>query len=316
MNGGSKGVSVAKIMQLMDLYNFLPDLDLKGRRIMVSDVNRPALQLSGYFDHFDQSRVQIVGTVEYTYLQQMDEQEREKIYRKFFEYEIPCVIICRDRQPDDLFLKIAEDNSVPVLGTKRSTSEFMAELIIRLNEQLAPCITIHGVLVDVYGEGLLIMGESGIGKSEAALELVRRGHRLVTDDVVEIRRVNERTLIGTSPDITRYFIELRGIGIIDVKTLFGVESVEEKMQIDLVIKLEDWKKDNEYDRFGLEEEYTEFLGNKIVCHSLPIRPGRNLAVICETAAVNHRQKKMGYNAAQELYRRVQENLTKKTDDEE
>ena len=316
MNGGSKGVSVAKIMQLMDLYNFLPDLDLKGRRIMVSDVNRPALQLSGYFDHFDQSRVQIVGTVEYTYLQQMDEQEREKIYRKFFEYEIPCVIICRDRQPDDLFLKIAEDNSVPVLGTKRSTSEFMAELIIRLNEQLAPCITIHGVLVDVYGEGVLIMGESGIGKSEAALELVRRGHRLVTDDVVEIRRVNERTLIGTSPDITRYFIELRGIGIIDVKTLFGVESVEEKMQIDLVIKLEDWKKDNEYDRLGLEEEYTEFLGNKIVCHSLPIRPGRNLAVICETAAVNHRQKKMGYNAAQELYRRVQENLTKKTDDEE
>ncbi len=316
MNGGSKGVSVAKIMQLMDLYNFLPDLDLKGHRIMVSDVNRPALQLSGYFDHFDQSRVQIVGTVEYTYLQQMDEQEREKIYRKFFEYEIPCVIICRDRQPDDLFLKIAEDNSVPVLGTKRSTSEFMAELIIRLNEQLAPCITIHGVLVDVYGEGLLIMGESGIGKSEAALELVRRGHRLVTDDVVEIRRVNERTLIGTSPDITRYFIELRGIGIIDVKTLFGVESVEEKMQIDLVIKLEDWKKDNEYDRLGLEEEYTEFLGNKIVCHSLPIRPGRNLAVICETAAVNHRQKKMGYNAAQELYRRVQENLTKKTDDEE
>lgn len=316
MNGGNKGVSVAKIMQLMDLYNFLPDLDLKGRRIMVSDVNRPALQLSGYFDHFDQSRVQIVGTVEYTYLQQMDEQEREKIYRKFFEYEIPCVIICRDRQPDDLFLKIAEDNSVPVLGTKRSTSEFMAELIIRLNEQLAPCITIHGVLVDVYGEGLLIMGESGIGKSEAALELVRRGHRLVTDDVVEIRRVNERTLIGTSPDITRYFIELRGIGIIDVKTLFGVESVEEKMQIDLVIKLEDWKKDNEYDRLGLEEEYTEFLGNKIVCHSLPIRPGRNLAVICETAAVNHRQKKMGYNAAQELYRRVQENLTKKTDDEE
>ncbi len=316
MNGGSKGVSVAKIMQLMDLYNFLPDLDLKGRRIMVSDVNRPALQLSGYFDHFDQSRVQIVGTVEYTYLQQMDEQAREEIYRKFFEYEIPCVIICRDRQPDDLFLKIAEDNSVPVLGTKRSTSEFMAELIIRLNEQLAPCITIHGVLVDVYGEGLLIMGESGIGKSEAALELVRRGHRLVTDDVVEIRRVNERTLIGTSPDITRYFIELRGIGIIDVKTLFGVESVEEKMQIDLVIKLEDWKKDNEYDRLGLEEEYTEFLGNKIVCHSLPIRPGRNLAVICETAAVNHRQKKMGYNAAQELYRRVQENLTKKTDDEE
>lgn len=162
----------------------------------------------------------------------------------------------------------------------------------------------------------MIMGESGIGKSEAALELIRRGHRLVTDDVVEIRKINEHTLIGTSPDITRHFIELRGIGIIDVKALFGVECVKEKQQIDLVIKLEDWKKENEYDRLGLEEEYTEFLGNKVVCHSLPIRPGRNLAVICETAAVNHRQKKMGYNAAQELYRRVQENLTKKTEEDE
>ena len=213
-------------------------------------------------------------------------------------------------------LKIAEEKNIPVLGTKRSTSEFMAELIYCLNEQLAPCITIHGVLVDVYGEGLLIMGESGIGKSEAALELIKRGHRLVTDDVVEIRKINEHTLIGTSPDITRYFIELRGIGIIDVKTLFGVECVKEKQQIDLVIKLEDWKKENEYDRLGLEEEYTEFLGNKVVCHSLPIRPGRNLAVICEAAAVNHRQKKMGYNAAQELYRRVQENLTKKSSDDD
>ena len=160
------------------------------------------------------------------------------------------------------------------------------------------------------------MGESGIGKSEAALELVRRGHRLVTDDVVEIRKINEHTLIGTSPDITRYFIEVRGIGIIDVKALYGVECVKEKQQIDLVIKLEDWKKENEYDRLGLEDEYAEFLGNKVSCHSLPIRPGRNLAVICETAAVNHRQKKMGYNAAQELYRRVQENITKGHDDDD
>ena len=316
MNGVNNGVSVTKIMQLMDLYNFLPEMELKGHRIMISDVNRPALQLSGYFEHFEQSRVQIIGTVEYTYLQQLDEKRKEEIYSAFLAYDIPCVIFCRDLQPDEQFLKIAKENNVPVLGTKRSTSEFMAELIIRLNEQLAPCITIHGVLVDVYGEGLLIMGESGIGKSEAALELVRRGHRLVTDDVVEIRRVDEQTLMGTSPDITRYFIELRGIGSIDVNTLYGVESVKEKMKIDLVIKLEDWKKDNEYDRLGLEEEYTEFLGNKVVCHSLPIRPGRNLAVICETAAVNHRQKKMGYNAAQELYRRVQENLTKKSDDEE
>ena len=192
----------------------------------------------------------------------------------------------------------------------------MAEIIRWLGVQLAPCISIHGVLVDVYGEGILITGESGIGKSEAALELIKRGHRLVSDDVVEISKVSDVELVGTAPDITRHFIELRGIGIIDVKTLFGVEGVKEKQQIDLVIKLEDWKKDNEYDRLGLEEEYTEFLGNKVVCHSLPIRAGRNLAVICEAAAVNHRQKKMGYNAAQELYRRVQENLTKKSDDEE
>ena len=311
-----EGVGVAKIAQIMDLCNFLPDMELKGHRIMISDVNRPALQLSGYFKHFEQSRVQIIGTVEYTYLQQLDEEKREKIYSEFMGYDIPCVIFCRDLRPDDSFLKIAEEKNIPVLGTKRSTSEFMAELIYCLNEQLAPCITIHGVLVDVYGEGLLIMGESGIGKSEAALELIKRGHRLVTDDVVEIRKINEHTLIGTSPDITRYFIELRGIGIIDVKTLFGVECVKEKQQIDLVIKLEDWKKENEYDRLGLEDEYAEFLGNKVACHSLPIRPGRNLAVICETAAVNHRQKKMGYNAAQELYRRVQENITKGHDDDD
>ena len=310
------GVSVAKVVQIMDLYSFLPDMNLKEHRIVISDVNRPALQLSGYFEHFGATRVQIIGMVEYTYLQQVDEKRKEEVYRKFLAYDIPCVIFCRDLQPDELFCRLAEENDVPVLGTKRSTSEFMAELIFCLSEQLAPCITIHGVLVDVYGEGLLLMGESGIGKSEAALELVRRGHRLVTDDVVEIRKINEHMLVGTSPDVTRYFIELRGIGIIDVKTLFGVECVKEKQQIDLVIKLEDWKKDNEYDRLGLEEEYTELLGNKVVCHSLPIRPGRNLAVICEAAAVNHRQKKMGYNAAQELYRRVQRNLTKPSNEEE
>ncbi len=313
---GANGVGVSKVAQIMDLFNFLPDMELRGHRIMISDVNRPALQLSGFFDHFEQSRVQIIGTVEYTYLQKLDAEKKEKIYKEFMAYDIPCIIFCRDLQPDEAFLRIAMESNVPVFGTKRSTSEFMAELIYCLSEQLAPCISIHGVLVDVYGEGLLIMGESGIGKSEAALELVRRGHRLITDDVVEIRKINDRMLVGTSPDITRYFIELRGIGIIDVKTLFGVECVKEKQQIDLVIKLEDWKKENEYDRLGLEEEYTEFLGNKVVCHSLPIRPGRNLAVICEAAAANHRQKKMGYNAAQELYRRVQANLTRTQDDDE
>ena len=211
-------------------------------------------------------------------------------------------------EPDEDMLRLAEQYEVPVFSTKMTTSSFMAEVIRWLNVELAPCISIHGVLVDVYGEGVLIMGESGIGKSEAALELIKRGHRLVTDDVVEIRKVSDETLIGSSPDITRHFIELRGIGIIDVKTLFGVESVKNTQSIDLVIKLEEWDREKEYDRLGLEEEYTEFLGNKVVCHSLPIRPGRNLAVIVESAAVNHRQKKMGYNAAKELYNRVQNSL--------
>ena len=185
-----------------------------------------------------------------------------------------------------------------------------------MNVRLAPCISIHGVLVDVYGEGVLITGESGIGKSEAALELIKRGHRLVSDDVVEIRKVSEETLVGSAPDITKHFIELRGIGIIDVKTLFGVQSVRDTQNIDLVIQLEEWDKDKEYDRLGLEEEYTEYLGNRVVCHRIPIRPGRNLAIICESAAINHRQKQMGYNAAQELYNRVQKALTTKHDDED
>ncbi len=313
MNGRHE-VSVAKIAELLDLKNYTTDIDLKARKIECSDINRPALQLTGYFEHFEQSRVQVIGNVEYTYIQQLSDEEKHHRYSELMKFDIPCVIFCRDLKPGDILMEEAMKQNVPVLGTDRPTSEFVAELIYCLGEQLAPCISVHGVLVDVYGEGVMITGESGIGKSEAALELIRRGHRLVTDDVVEIRKINDHTLIGTSPDITRHFIELRGIGIIDVKTLYGVECVKEKQQIDLVIKLEDWKKEAEYDRLGLEEEYTEYLGNKVVCHSLPIRPGRNLAVICETAAVNHRQKKMGYNAAQELYRRVQANLTKNSEE--
>ena len=200
---------------------------------------------------------------------------------------------------------------MPLFSTDIHTSEFTAEIIRWLNVALAPCISIHGVLVEAYGVGVLIMGESGIGKSEAALELIKRGHRLVSDDVVEIRKVSDETLVGSAPDITRHFIELRGIGIVDVKTLFGVQSVRETQNIDLVITLEDWDREKEYDRLGLEEQHTEFLGNMVASHQIPIRPGRNLAVIVETAAINHRQKKMGYNAAQELYKRVQRNLTRK-----
>ena len=314
MNKG--GVSVYKIVELMDLKVFTDNIDLKKRKIQSADINRPALQLAGFFDHFESTRVQVVGNVEFFYTQQLEEEVKLERFRELLSYDIPCIIYSRSLEPGEKFIQMAEERGIPVLGTDRSTSEFTAELIYELGEQLAPCITIHGVLVDIYGEGVLITGESGIGKSEAALELIRRGHRLVSDDVVEISKINEHTLIGTAPEITRHFIEIRGIGIVDIKTLYGVECVKEKQQIDLVIKLSDWKKEAEYDRMGLEEEYIEYLGNKVVCHSLPIRPGRNLAVILESAAVNHRQKKMGYNAAQELYRRVQANIVKNRNEED
>ncbi|MCD8014420.1 MAG: HPr(Ser) kinase/phosphatase [Lachnospiraceae bacterium] len=303
-------VSLEKIVDKMQLTNLTPEIDISDKKVVTSEINRPALQLTGYFDHFYSERVQIIGYVEYTYLEHLTRETKVPVYEKFLSYNVPCIIYTTMTEPDEDMLRLAKQYEVPIFITSQTTSGFMAEIIRWLNVELAPCISIHGVLVDVYGEGILIMGESGIGKSEAALELIKRGHRLVTDDVVEIRKVSDVTLIGASPDITRHFIELRGIGIIDVKTLFGIESVKNTQQIDLVIKLEEWSRDKEYDRLGLEEEYTEFLGNKVVCHSLPIRPGRNLAVIVEAAAVNHRQKKMGYNAAQELYNRVQNSLMK------
>ncbi|MDD2980221.1 MAG: HPr(Ser) kinase/phosphatase [Hespellia sp.] len=304
------GVALKEIIEKMELKNLTPEIDLEGRMVNVPDINRPALQLTGFFDHFDSDRVQIIGYVEYAFLQTLTDERKDKIYNELLSYEVPCIIVSRDLEPSESFLKLADEKQVPIFSTSKQTSAFMAEIIRWLNVKLAPCISIHGVLVDVNGVGVLIMGESGIGKSEAALELIKRGHRLVTDDVVEIRKVSDDTLVGSAPEITRHFIELRGIGIVDVKTLFGVQSVKETQNIDMVITLEEWDKDKEYDRLGLEEEYTEFLGNKVVSHSLPIRPGRNLAVIVESASINHRQKQMGYNAAQELYRRVQENLTK------
>ena len=286
------------------------------KKITQPDINRPALQLAGYFEHYEETRTQIIGFVEYSYMEYMEEEKKKEVYPQVLSNKTPCVVFCRDLQPDELFIKTATENNVAVLSTDLSTSAFMSEIIRWLNVKLAPCISVHGVLVDIYGEGVLITGESGIGKSEAALELIRRGHRLVSDDVVEIRKVSDETLVGSAPDITRHFIELRGIGIVDVKTLYGVSSVMDTTNINLVIRLEDWDKEKKYDRLGLEESYTEYLGNKVVCHNIPIRPGRNLAVICESAAVNHRQKKMGYNAAQELYQRVQNSLSKRREDDE
>lgn len=304
----TKFVTVATVQERFNLTNFTPELNLEDFKVTVADVNRPALQLHGFYEHFDPKRIQVIGNVEVAYIAKKTDEEKTESFRQLFSYDIPCVIFCRDEKPAEILLKEAVKANVPILGTDRSTSEFMSALIFSLNMDFAPYTTIHGVLVDVYGEGLLITGESGIGKSEAALELIRRGHRLVSDDVVEIRRPNNERLYGRAPSITQYLIELRGIGIIDVKSLYGVEAVKDEQRIDLVIKLEDWSKEKEYDRLGMTDEYMNILGIDVTCHSLPIRPGRNLAIICEAAAVNHRQKKMGYNAAEELYRRVQDNI--------
>lgn len=311
-----KGVALQKLVEKMALKNLTPDVEWVGKKVTSPEVNRPALQLAGFFEHFDADRVQAIGYVEATYLESLPAQRKQEVYSKFVSYDIPCVVFCSDLVPDADMVQAATAAGVPIFQSHKTTSAFMAELIRWLNVQLAPMISIHGVLLDVYGEGVLIMGESGIGKSEAALELIKRGHRLVTDDVVEIRKVSDETLIGSAPDITRHFIEIRGVGIVDIRSLFGFASVQETKSIDLVIKLEEWNREKEYDRLGLQEEYTEFLGNKVVCHKIPIRPGRNVAIICESAAVNFRQKKMGYNAAQELYKRVQENLRKPRDEED
>ena len=303
-------INLTKVIEKFKWENLTPEIDISKVKVTQPDINRPALQLAGYFEHFETTRLQIVGFVEYSYMNGLDEDRQREIFEKLLNNPLPGILFCRELYPNEIFREVAVKHGVPLLMSKKATSACMAEVIRWLNVKLAPCISVHGVLVDVYGEGVLITGESGIGKSEAALELIKRGHRLVTDDVVEIKKVSDDTLVGTAPDITRHFIELRGIGIVDVKTLFGVESVKNTQSIDLVINLEEWDKEKEYDRLGLEEQYTEFLGNKVVCHNIPIRPGRNLAIICETAAVNFRQKKMGYNAAQELYKRVTSNLMK------
>ncbi|MCR4897543.1 MAG: HPr(Ser) kinase/phosphatase [Lachnospiraceae bacterium] len=311
-------VKLTKLIEKMKLENLTPEVPVDKVRISQPDINRPALQIAGYFVYFDASRIQIIGYVEYSYMENAlgDDNAKRESYTKLMDNHIPAIIFCRGLKPDEIFLDVARQTHTPVFSTTEATSAFTAEIIRWLNEELAPCISVHGVLVDVYGEGVLITGESGIGKSEAALELIKRGHRLVTDDVVELRKISDDLLMGSAPDITKHFIELRGIGIVDVKALFGASSVKDKQQVDLVIRLEDWDKDKDYDRLGLEENYTEYLGNKLICHNIPVRPGRNLAIICESAAVNYRQKKMGYNAAQELYKRVQESLAKKREEEE
>ncbi|MDD6283575.1 MAG: HPr(Ser) kinase/phosphatase [Oribacterium sp.] len=306
-------VSVSELIKKENLRNLTPEIDTDHKYMTIPDVNRPALQLTGFFDQFDSERVQIIGNVETAYLMTMDRPHRRARYAEITKYPIPCIIYARDIEPDSCMVTACKEAGIPLLSSHRPTTELEGEIIRWLKEKMAPMVTVHGVLVDVYGEGVLIMGDSGIGKSEAALELIKRGHRLVSDDVVELRKISDDILVGSAPDITRNFIELRGIGIIDIRQMFGVECIKDSQNIDMVIKLAEWSKDKEYDRLGLKDNYTELLGNKIISYEIPIRPGRNVAVIVECAAVNNRAKKMGYNAAQVLYDRVTANMNGKYD---
>lgn len=272
--------------------------------VTTSDVNRPGLQLAGYMEYFGIDRIQIMGKGEISYLNDLKPKDRYKRLDEFFKCGFPCMVVARDLEVCPEMIEIGRKYEIPVLTSHDITSRFMSGLIRYLNVQLAPRTTKHGVLVEVYGEGILILGESGVGKSETALEIVKRGHRLVADDVVEIRKVSDKTLVGTAPDIIRHFIEIRGIGILDVKNLYGVGAVKMTENINLVIQLEFWDDKKNYDRLGLVDEYTNILGINVAALTIPVRPGRNLAIVIEVAAMNNRQKKMGYNAAKVLNDRV------------
>ncbi len=276
----------------------------KGIMISSCDVNRPGLQMAGYFEFFDNDRIQIIGKSEESFLARFTPEKAEMRLRELFSRKPAAVVVCRNLQVDELYTKIAKEYGVPLLRSNISTSEFEAALIAFLNLHLAPRITRHGVLVEVYGEGILLLGESGVGKSETAIELVKRGHRLIADDAVEIKRVSSKSLVGSAPDNIRHFIELRGIGIINASRIFGAGAVKLTEKIDLVINLEPWDVNKTYDRMGLENQTTEILELKIPSLTIPVKPGRNLAVIIEVAAMNSRQKKLGYNAAEDLLKKL------------
>ena len=298
-------VNLARLAKEFSLEVLTPQVNAEQIEITRWEVNRPALQLAGYFAHFDSDRIQIIGKVEHTYLNTLDPDLRKDMLWQIFQYKVPCVVMCKGLEVFPEMLEFANEFGVPVFRTGLRTSNFMAEVIWYLQQELAERTTLHGVLVDVYGEGLLIMGESGIGKSETALELLKRGHRLVADDAVIVKKVSHRALIGYAPTLLQDLLELRGIGIINVRELYGVGVIKREKVIDMVIQLETWNGEAEYDRLGLSDEYMDILGNKVLCKSVPIRPGRNLAMICESAAINHRQKKLsGRDAAQELQERL------------
>lgn len=306
-----ESVRLTRLIEKMKLENLTPEIDVSDIRLTQPEINRPALQLTGYFEHFDATRLQIIGFVEYTYMEGLSDERKREIYNEFMEYDVSAVVFCRELKPDPIFMQAALTHKIPLLSSRKTTSIFMAESIRWLNVKLAPCISVHGVLVDVYGEGLLITGESGIGKSEAALELIRRGHRLVTDDVVEIRKVSDDTLVGSAPDMLKHLIELRGIGVVDVRRLFGMSAVKFDSAIDMMIQLESWKEGKLYDRLGADDHFVSLLDVSIPTLTIPVKPGRNLAVIIEVAAMNNRNKKMGYNAALEFSLQVDSHIDQK-----
>ncbi|WP_455530274.1 HPr(Ser) kinase/phosphatase [Ruminococcus sp.] len=297
-------VSLQRVIDEFKLETIYIHKDANDVMIDENDVNRPGLQLMGFYEYFNPERIQIIGKMEFAYLSTIDEKTRKERLQLLFAQRIPALIITRELPYFAEMLELAKEYEVPLLRSKESTSNFMSGLIAFLNLNLAPRITRHGVLIEIYGEGVFITGESGVGKSETAIELVKRGHRLVADDAVEIRKVSNISLVGSSPDNIRHFLELRGIGIINARRLFGIGAVKMTEKIDLVVELEQWKSEKIYDRMGVDTEFVSLLGVKIPSLTIPVKPGRNLAVILEVAAMNNRQKKMGYNAARELLNRL------------
>ena len=297
-------ITLASIIREFHLEEAVPGGNPEEIRIGIADVTRPGLQLAGYFEHFGPDRIQLIGNMETAYLDQLTSRERRARLDALFATGIPCLILTRNHSVFPEMDASARKHDVPILRTELTTSEFMGSLTKYLNIELAPRTSLHGVLIEVYGEGILILGESGVGKSETALEVVKRGHRLIADDLVEVRRVSDTTLLGRAPEIIRHLIEIRGIGILDVKELYGVSSVKMQENINFVINLEIWDENKNYERVGLAEEHTDILGIGVPSITIPVRPGRNLAIIVEVAAINFRQKQMGYNAAKALTERV------------
>ena len=301
-------VKLGKLIEEFDLEVLRGVENYQDVLIQREDVNRPGLQLVGFFDYFDAKRMQLLGRVESTYLEQISSEERRKCFDSFLAHDIPALVITRGMEPFPELMEMAEKYDRTILRTQETTTAFMGALILALRNYLAPRITRHGVLVEVYGEGVLLLGESGVGKSETAIELVKRGHRLVADDAVEIKRVGVKRLVGSAPELIRHYIELRGIGVVDVQQLFGMSAVREDQDIDLVVNLEQWNDETMYDRLGLEQLYTVILDVKVPALTVPVKPGRNLAIIVEVAAMNNRHKKMGYNAAQAFTQQINEHF--------